>query len=1296
MGRDRRVFYKRLNTIFTNSKNKKTGQKFIVQLEPLKKRIKGSMAEKQQRLRHGPSVSFPENLPITARKAEIINAIRKYPVVIIAGDTGSGKSTQIPKMCLAAGRGIDGKIACTQPRRIAATTIAGRIAEELGESVGTSVGYKIRFKDRTHKQGYIKVLTDGMLLAETQQAPQLYDYDTIIVDEAHERSLNIDFILGILKNLAKKRKDLKLIITSATIDTEKFSKNFENAPVIQVSGRRYPVSVRYRPVDPELQEKGDTTYVDTAVKTAEDICHSGAFGDILIFMPTERDILETCERLEGRPLNNITILPLFARLPGPRQSRVFKPSGNRKVIVSTNVAETSLTIPGIKYVVDTGLARISRYLPRTRSTSLPISPISRSSADQREGRCGRLENGICIRLYSEEDYESRQEFTDPEILRSNLAEVILRMISLKLGNISAFPFIDKPSPRSIKDGFDLLVELGAIIRKKGQPVLTHRGRMMAKMPIDPKISRMILEAERNGCVYDVAVIASGLSIQDPRERPLEKATRADQAHRQFRDSGSDFITLLNIWNRYRHSWETLKTQNKIRKFCKANFLSFIRMREWHHIHDQISNILKSQGIRNVNRQNRDTAKDRYAAIHQSVLSGYLSNIAIKKDKNIYQAARGREAMLFPASTLFNKGPEWIVAVEMVKTSRLFARTAAKIDPEWLEPLGDDLCKSTYANPHWEKKAGQVRAVEQVSLYGLIIVPNRLVSYGPIDPVVSHEIFIRSALVDGEIKKKLSFLIHNQALVLEMTQMEEKVRRRGIRVSDERMETFYSSRLPGVYDIRTLEKRIRKHGSDDFLRMTRSDVIAEAPDQDEVAQYPDEMTVGNGAFQFSYKFKPGKPDDGVTLKVPLNQASEVPPHQLDWVVPGLFKEKITALIKGLPKRYRKQLVPVSGTVDIILREMEKSQDPLISTLGRFIYKRFGVDIPAAEWADSHIPEHLQMRVSIRDHRNRELKSARDASILNRLPKVDTNQTEKQSDIWQKAKSRWEKQGIIMWDFQTLPETISLAPNLTAFPALSPDENSVEIRLFKTRREALDSHRGGVRKLFMLHFRKDLKLLKKDLKIPAHLSPKTVDFGGPKSVENGMFETLMTRFFDRNIRTESAFIDTASTVAREIFPKGKQLMERMGQVLSSYHHATQFIHQLEIKNKNNIPASNICKHLLTEMGALVPRDFIERYPMERLPHLPRFLRALEIRAERGAYNPDKDREKRALISPLKAALKRNLASITSSASPEKKYAFEAFFWIVEEYKVSVFAQELKTAIPVSAKRLDEKMRELERMV
>ena len=1294
MGRDRPALYRSLNTIL--KKQQKIPQKAPAPLEVLEGRIKRSMAERDRRLKKSPDISFPESLPITAKQTEIVAAIEKYPVVIIAGDTGSGKSTQIPKMCLAAGRGIDGKIACTQPRRIAATTIAGRIAEELGEEIGDSVGYKIRFKDRTGKGAYIKVLTDGMLLAETQQDPRLEEYDTVIVDEAHERSLNIDFILGILKSLLRKRNDLKLIITSATIDTEKFSKGFDDAPVIQVSGRRYPVSVQYRPLDPELEETGDMTYVDAAVKAVEDICGSGAFGDILVFMPTEQDILEACERLAGRRLMNVTLLPLFARLPGSHQVKVFAPAKGRKVIVATNVAETSLTIPGIKYVVDTGLARISRYVPRTRSTTLPISPISRSSADQREGRCGRLENGVCIRLYSEEEYESRQEFTDPEILRSNLAEVILRMISLKLGKITAFPFLDKPHPASIKDGFDLLVELGAVFRKKSEPVLTPRGRMMARMPIDPKISRMILEAQNRGCVHDVAIIASALSIQDPRERPMEKAGQADQAHARFRDAGSDFITLLNIWNHYHRSWKTLGTQNKMRKFCRAHFLSFVRMREWDHIHEQITNILKSHGIRNENRQDENGAEDRYAAIHQSILSGYLSNIAVKKDKNMYLAARGREAMLFPGSTLFNKGPEWIVAMEMVKTSRLFARCAAKIDPQWLESLGGSLCKSSYANPHWGKKAGEVRAHEQVTLYGLVIVSNRPVSYGPMDPVTSHSIFVQSALIEGNMNQQFGFLVHNQALIREITQLEEKVRRRGIRVSDERVAEFYSSRLPGVYDVRTLKKMIRNRGGDDFLKMAEADVIARQPDAEEVAQYPDKLNVGNSAFKFSYRFRPGEPDDGVTLKVPLNQASQVSPHQLDWMVPGLFREKITALIKGLPKRYRKPLVPVSGTVEIILSEMEKSEEPLISTLGNFIYRRFGVDIPAAAWADAEIPEHLQMRVSILDHRNRELKSGRDTAILHQLPRRTEPGSEEKSELWKKAKAEWEEDGIESWDFETLPETIPLAPDLLAFPALSPAQRGVRIRLFSNRQEALLSHRKGVRKLFMHIFRKELKFLKKDLKTPPHLSSKTVDFGGPAAVENALFEKLMTHLFDAPIRTRNEFDERVRVLASEIVPTGKKLLELTGQVLDAYHHAMQFLHRLVKKNKPNPAATSLCAKLLTEMGALVPGDFLERYALDRLSHLPRYLRGIEIRAERGAYNPEKDQAKETLIEPFKAALKRNLSSITSGASPEKRRAFEELFWMLEEYKISVFSQELKTAMPVSAKRLDEKMRELERLV
>lgn len=1295
MQRDRHPFSRRLKNLLKKSKKPDPDEKAIQQLKSLKKRIEASISEKDRRLQELPKVSFPENLPITAKKDAIVDAIRKHQVVIISGDTGCGKSTQIPKMCLEAGRGIGGKIACTQPRRIAATTIAGRIAEELGEEIGKSVGYKIRFKDRTSRYGYIKVMTDGMLLAETQQDPHLNEYDTIIVDEAHERSLNIDFILGILKTLLMKRRDLRLIITSATIDTEKFSEAFGGAPVIQVAGRRYPVVVEYLPVDPEREDTGETTYVDMAIKGVEMVRNRGQAGDILVFMPTEQDIIETCERLEARNLKGTAVLPLFARLPNARQRRIFAPYKGQKIIVSTNVAETSLTIPGIKYVIDTGLARISRYLPRTRTTSLPVSPISKSSADQRKGRCGRLDNGICIRLYSQEDYDARPEFTDPEILRSNLAEVILHMISLRLGHIASFPFLDRPNPRNIKDGSDLLVELGAVVRKNGGVSLTDKGRIMAKMPIDPKISRMILEAQEEGCVHDVAVIASALSIQDPRERPLEKAGQADQKHGRFKDPDSDFITLLNIWNYYHRSWETLRTQNKMRKFCKEHFISFVRMREWHHIHQQLSSILEEQGIKDQNPYADRPGENRYAGIHRSILSGYLSNIAVKKDKNIYLAARGREAMVFPGSTLFNKGPEWIVAAEMVKTSRLFARTAAKINPEWLERLGGNLCKSSYSNPHWEKKRGEVRAHEQVSLYGLVIVPQRSVSYGSIDPLASHDIFVRSALVEGDVKNDLPFLIHNQGLIEEIRGMEEKVRRRGMLVSDDVMADFYSLRLAGVYDIRTMERRIKERGGDRFLKMTEADIVITYPAETELTQYPDEVTIGRSAFKFSYKFAPGKPDDGVTMRVPFSMASQVSPDHLDWVVPGFFREKITALIKGLTKQYRKQLVPVSKTVDIIMAEMERRSEPLLSALGRFIYRRFGVDIPASEWPASEIPDYLNMRVSILDHQGREIRAGKGASILSEYATC-VSPAQVEPETWEKARAKWEKKGIMSWDFGDLPETISLGTNLPAYPGLEPAAGWVNIRLFKNSAETSETHRKGVKALFMIRFREDLKFLKKDLKLPETSFVKAAYFGGGRTVERGMYDNITNRFFLLNIRTEEGFSRHASAIGRSILPEGRSLIELTERVLDAYHNVRQNLDLIQTANRSNPPVQAFVSRLTRELEGLVPKDFLDRYAPDRIAHLPRYLKALKIRAERGAYDREKDQEKAGRIEPFTEALRRNLADISSHASLEKRKSFEEFFWMVEEFKVSIFAQELKTPFPVSAKRLEKKLREVERMV
>ena len=1255
----------------------------------MERQARASVEERKYRINHRPLVTFPESLPITSKREQIVRLIKENQVVIVSGETGCGKSTQIPKMCLEAERGLAGKIGCTQPRRIAAITIAHRIAEELGEEVGRSVGYKIRFREKTSRQAFIKIMTDGMLLAETQGDSGLHEYDTLIIDEAHERTLNIDFILGILRTLLPRRPELKVIITSATLDTEKFSAAFDHAPVVNVEGRTYPVEVEYLPVDPDLEEAGELTYVDMAVKAIDGLREKKRDGDILVFMPTEQDILETCERLEGRRYPGTTILPLFARLPASEQGRVYSVSGS-KIVVATNVAETSLTIPGIRYVIDTGLARISQYLPRTRTTSLPINPISQSSADQRKGRCGRVQRGVCIRLYSEEDYESRPLFTPPEIQRANLAEVTLRMLFLKLGHPSSFPFLDPPGERSVKDGFDLLGELGAITREGDLPALTSKGRLMARMPLDPRISRMMIEAGQESCLGDVAVIAAALSIQDPRERPVEKAAQADQAHSPFKDPDSDFLTLLNIWNRYHREWDTLKTQNKMRKFCKQNFLSYPRMREWVYTHEQIRNILEEQKIG----FQENTQDFRYARIHRSVLSGFLSNIAVKKEKNLYQAARGREVMIFPGSTLFNKSPAWIVAAEMVKTSRLFARTVGKIEPDWLEPLGGDLCRSTTFDPHWDKSRGEVRAFQQVSLYGLVIVPRRPVSYGPLSPEDAHRIFVQEALVEEEGMEPLPFLIHNQDLIRKLKTLEEKLRRRDIVAGDSTIAEFYSSRLQGVYDLRTLKKKIREKRGDAFLRLRENDLLLSGVDEEELVHYPDRIEAGERTYDCTYAFAPGREEDGVTLRVPSGQVSGVPPECLNWSVPGLMKEKVTALIKGLPKTYRKQLVPVPKTVEIILEEMEKGEASLINALSRFVYRKFGVDIPASVWAGVDIPDHLKMRVSVVDHKGKALESGRDIHLL--IQSDERRHGAESSSAWKRALEKWERQGITTWDFGALPETVSLTERLLAYPALVPDKDSASLHLFRTPQQALASHEKGVQLLLTLQLAKDLKHLQKSLTLPSEAYAGARYFGGMRVMEGLLHQALLRHLLRKNVRTEQEFLSHAESCEQLLFEKGKELKNAAVRILEAYDRTRSTLHTIEKANPSNGAVLALCAQIRKELDELVPKNFPDLYSMDDLTHLPRYLKAFEVRAERGAHHPEKDKAKETQIEEFAAALRTMKESIGPSTSSEKKAAVESFRWMLEEFRVSLFAQELKTRFPISRKKLEDTRKEIERMV
>ena len=1329
MGADRYLFRREILHIRRSCNGNGLSEKLKKKLFHLEKRIQASVRKMALRKQNLSPVlraieAYDAALPILAKKTEIIGAIAKNRVVIISGETGSGKTTQIPKFCLAAGRGIEGRIGCTQPRRIAATTVARRIAEELGESLGQSVGYKIRFKDQTREDAYIKVMTDGILLAETQGDPWLNEYDTLIVDEAHERSLNIDFVLGILRALLRKRKNLKLIITSATIDTEKFSKAFDNAPIIEVSGRMYPVEERY--VSPGQKEGEDQNHVEMAVHAIHKLHRETRYGDILTFMPTEQDIRETCELLEGRELVGATILPLYARLSSAEQSRVFSHIPGRKIIVATNVAETSITIPGIKYVVDTGLARISQYTPKSRTTSLPVLPISKSSADQRKGRCGRVENGVCIRLFSEEDFQDRPLFTPPEILRSNLAEVIMRMIALNLGDVSDFPFIDPPAARSIKDGFDLLQELGAITRRPARRKsengnrfrLTEQGRLMAKMPIDPRLSRMLIEAQTEGCVGEMAIIASALSLQDPRERPVEKEAQADQMHHKFKDPESDFITLLNIWNAYHTHWKKVKTNNKMKKFCKEHFLSHRRMREWRDIHSQIRAILRENGIQPQDADAESQISDSgRVSIHKSVLSGFLSNIAIKKEKYIFKGAKDKEMMIFPGSGLFKKPGDWIVAAELVETSRLFARIVASIDVSWLEALGKDQCKSVCLHPHWERNRGEVMALEQVSLYGLIIIPKRSISYGKIAPDEANQIFIQSALVEGDVKRPFPFMRHNATCIAEIRDMESRVRRRDILISEQDIYQFYAEKLPGIYDIRSLQAFLKRKGGDRFLRMKKADILRYAPDKDELVLYPDCVRLNGRQFDCTYNFDPGKQSDGVTIRVPSALAPSLPSDLLDWTVPGLLSEKITALIKGLPKTYRRQLVPVSDTVELIVREMNQTafgvqiqesgkrkqkhvvfnipDSALITSLANFIHQHFGMNVPASAWPLDELPDHLRMRIAITDSGGKELRSGRDKTILRGNAEVEID-----PKVFKAAAEKWERNHITAWDFGELPESVTLkgknGRTWVAYPALESQSDEVRLRLFRKRGEAIAAHTKGVEKLFMTHFSSDIKFLKKTLSLPADVGKAASYFGGSKVFVKRLYDHLLHHFFCKNIRTEKAFYFHAESVSQTILPIGRKTLEQAAVVIRVFHGSRSLLHDLEKASITSPRTADFINGLRESLSRLVPENFVSLYDTDRLPHVERYMKAITIRAQRAMSDFEKDQIKAREVKVYGDALNDLLKQLSPSASEEKRVATEDFFWLIEEYKVSLFAQELRTAVRVSPKRLDKKLKEIERMV
>ena len=1257
-------------------------------------------------------INYPDELPITAHRDEIIEAIDNHNVVIIAGDTGSGKTTQLPKMCLEAGRGRKKMVGCTQPRRIAAITVAARVAEELGKEFNNLVGYKIRFQDKTTKNTKIKFMTDGILLAETRSDRRLLAYDTLIIDEAHERSLNIDFLIGYVKQLLAKRKDLKVIITSATIDTEKFAAHFSNAAVIEVSGRTYPVEVRYRPAEENDSEKENNSYIDLAVREVLALCHKNKTGDILIFMPTERDINETVEILNqelNSPVSSkktppqkkrTNILPLFGRLRASDQSRVFRPSNGQKIVVATNIAETSVTVPGIRYVIDTGLARISKYNARARTTSMPVSTVSRASCDQRKGRCGRIGPGICIRLYGQEDFNNRPEYTLPEIKRSNLAEVILKMIDLKLGNPSDFPFLEPPSARAIKDGYELLHELGAIDTSVNELRLSATGRIMAKLPLDPRISRIIIEARNHNCLQEIVIIASALAIPDPRIRPAEVEAEADTAHARFKVHPSDFLSFLKIWEEFNAVFfngkekSKKKSRSQMRKFCRAHFLSYQRLREWQDIYEQIKITLREEKGFSMNRQPATPAE-----IHYAILSGLLRNIGFRKEKNIYQGTLGKEFMTFPGSVIFNKGGQWIMAAELVATNRLYARIAANIKVEWIEPLAGSLCRSSYSNPRWEKKTGQVVADEKVTLFGLVLVASRKTNYAKINDTAraeARDIFIHSALLQGELTGRYAFLDNNKKLIGRFEKIEDRLRQRNVLADDYILYKFYDSRLdPSVFDRASLNRYLKNQGDDKFLFMTEQDILIESPESDKLSDFPQKISIGDGfSLKLSYSFDPGGEADGVSVMLPVELLDHVSPELFEWLVPGLLPEKVLFLLKGLPKSIRKQLIPIQQTAEDICKKLTLYKGSLYRVLELHLSKFYRVKISRNQWPVKQIPPHLKIRYILHDSSGKILKTHRNFSEL----LVDRS-NEQESSTLDDLREQWERTGITTWDFENLPEKIPLQSTRKkllgfAYPCLhKDDQGNIAIRLSTDPAESRRINKEGVLGLYSLQFPRQFKLLKKECALPSSSWALYEGLGSRQELSENVYRFVLDEIFGARMGSwpeKETFFNLVDSIKKEgIFNRTRELVKLVLDLLQERRETIDQMNRLKNMTgtkKRTVPAMNTFKKELSE---IVPADFLQRFNAEQAASAVRYCKALQIRMERAYASPEKDKIKVAQVTPFIDRLKKYHLQ---EPSPECRKLLQEYQNMLAEYKISVFAQEMKTLFPVSPKRLDKKWQEI----
>lgn len=1266
---------------------------------------------------------FP-GLPICSVWDELVSVLKQNQVIIVSGETGSGKTTQLPKICLAAGRGRRGKIACTQPRRVAAITVAARVAEELGYQRPGFVGYKIRFRDTTGPETRIKFVTDGMLLAEVQQDPNLKAYDTIIVDEAHERSLNIDFLLGLLRRLLPLRPDLKVIITSATMDIAHFRQAFGKVPLIEITGRGYPVRIEYRPGEQDGQT--DPTAVEQVISAVKEIRARDPFGDILVFLPTERDILETVKILRDGYRDEVMVLPMYSRLAAPDQKRIFRSAPVQKIVVATNAAETSITVPGIMYVVDSGLARIARYNIRSRTKALPIVPISRASADQRTGRAGRVHAGVCVRLYSEQDYEARPQYTLPEIRRSNLAEVILRLHAMKLGPVDKFPFVDAPSAQAIKEGFTTLRELRAL---DASGRLTRTGRIMARLPLDPRISRMIIQARHEKALKEVVIIASAMSIQDPRERPLDKEIQADQVHSSFKDLSSDLVTFIKIWNAYHEEMKVARSRNQIRKYCKENFLSYNRMQEWKDIHDQIMDILQGaedfhQALGKSNQQITKSADSPaftkpqnhqvYRSVHCSILSGFLGQIALKQEGSRYLAARGREVFLFPGSSLYKKGPQWIVATELLQTSRLFARMVAAIEPEWIERLAGDLCLYSYSEPHWEKRRGEVMVWERVTLFGLPIVERRKVRYGKIDPVESRDIFIRQALIPGEFKNKYPFVVHNLKLISEVRDLEERTRRRDIMVDEEILYYFYDQELGElekmVFKLKSSEKKYcgaalicnerslargLRIASNDIrtLFLTREDLFRSIPNIDVMGQFPGYIEVSGHRLSLGYCFCPGDQSDGVTVKIPLGILASLSPEPFEWLVPGLLQEKITYLLKTLPKQIRKHLVPIPAVAENMKKKLQKNEKGLFRSLQEEIFRQYGIPIQNKVWPGlDDIPPHLLMRFEITDRNGKVLYSGHDLNrikdSLRKYPAAfDQNDPE-----WLRIRVEWEAFGINLENLPDLPGSIMGSSGdkqntIKAFPGIVVENDSVCIRLFLNQDEALSKTQHGARRILADYLSKEFGYLKRNC-IPAGLPSKSfLALGGRQKLRQSIYAFLYKELLGswRQIPSRSDLVRKAKELEGKVFQQAIPKIQLLKEVLEARIAAQGEITRLRNNATKTRSYSRVFADLETELTRLTPPGFPGNASPDQLPELPRYLNALAVRAQRAYVDPIKDMTKASGLQPFLSHLNEAKNSLNTDITKELAEAIKHFEKLIDEYRVSLFAPELGTSIPVSPKRL-----------